>query len=185
MPALASTSKQKSSVKKQISNSTQMSKSFSVINQPRKHEHLNEASHSNHVMNKNLLLNKKVYVNKCPHVILIGNLTLQDLDVKSLIAYQQEKRKKLAYDSSQASTSSNLVKYESQQQDEDQLVDQHLKCDECDKRKNLWLCLRDDCRFIGCGQDSNSNKHSNLHSLVSFSKSKRANNSQRHFYVLN
>lgn len=170
MPVLASTSKQqKSNAKKQISNSSQMSKSFSVLNQPRKHENSHDASHSDHVMNKNLLINKKVYVNKCPHVILIGNLTLQDLDVKSLIAYQQEKRKKLAYDdSSQASTSSNLVKYESQQQDEGQLVDQHLKCDECDKRKNLWLCLRDDCRFVGCGQDSNSNKHSNLHSVVSF-----------------
>ena len=27
----------------------------------------------------------------------------------------------------------------------------HLKCDECEQRRNLWLCLRESCMFVGCG----------------------------------
>ena len=44
----------------------------------------------------------------------------------------------------------------------------HLKCDECEQRRNLWLCLRESCMFVGCGcgKDEKSNKHSTLHAQV-------------------
>jgi uncharacterized UBP type Zn finger protein len=187
MPVVASTSKQKitnldiSSTKKKTSNSTrhatQMNKSPSVISQPRKQQQQQDTTHPSNSIQSNssdLSFNgKKVFLTKCPHVILIGNLGLNNLDVKNIIAYQQEKRKKsesLESSSLCAShTSSDLVKYEKKQDDEQIIAtDTHLTCEECDKRKNLWLCLRDDCRFVGCGQDTNSNKHSNLHSMVEF-----------------
>jgi len=187
MPVVASTSKQKitnldisSTKKKPTSDSTrhatQMNKSPSVISQPRKQQQQDtqQPSNSIHANSSDLSLNsKKTFSNKCPHVILIGNLGLNNLDVKNIIAYQQEKRKNsesLESSSPCASLpSSDLVKYERKQDDEQiTAADIHLKCEECDKRKNLWLCLRDDCRFVGCGQDSNSNKHSNLHSMVKF-----------------
>ena len=188
MPVVASTSKQKitnldisSTKKKPTSNSTrhatQMNKSPSVINQPRKQQQQQDTTQSSNSIHSNSsdlsFGSKKVFLNKCPHVILIGNLGLNNLDVKNILAYQQEKRKKsesLESSSPCASQpSSDLVKYERKQDDEQiTATDIRLKCEECDKRKNLWLCLRDDCRFVGCGQDNNSNKHSNLHSMVKF-----------------
>ena len=47
-------------------------------------------------------------------------------------------------------------------------IDGRLKCDECEQERNLWLCLRDTCMFVGCGcgKDEKSNKHSTLHARV-------------------
>jgi hypothetical protein len=43
-----------------------------------------------------------------------------------------------------------------------------LKCDECSKTHNLWLCLRENCMHVGCGQDDHSNKHGSLHAFKTF-----------------
>ena len=46
--------------------------------------------------------------------------------------------------------------------------EEFLKCDECEQKKNLWLCLREDCMFVGCGGTRNeiSPKHSTHHAEV-------------------
>jgi ubiquitin carboxyl-terminal hydrolase 20/33 len=41
-----------------------------------------------------------------------------------------------------------------------------LKCDDCTIKQNLWLCLRGDCLYVGCGQNNNSNKHSMHHASI-------------------
>lgn len=57
---------------------------------------------------------------------------------------------------------------DNQEKGEEVEEDKELKCDECEQRRNLWLCLRETCLFVGCGcgKDDNSNKHSTLHAQV-------------------
>lgn len=137
------------------------------------------ATDSNVKLNKNLT--------RCPHVVLIGEIYLEDLDKTNLLNKKRDmllmNKLKLKNESLNGDeqideheqeydvSNKQLVKYENENDnniDIDVNIDyDHLKCDECEKSKNLWLCLREGCMFIGCGQDNNSNKHGNLHSLVS------------------
>lgn len=43
---------------------------------------------------------------------------------------------------------------------------QEISCSDCDCRgPNLWLCLRENCGHIGCGEKSND--HNTKHNAVS------------------
>ena len=165
MPALAATSKQKLTPK--ASNSASL-----IVNQPRKQEACQSHATSNN--SGSMLLAKKVFLTKCPHVVLIGNISHKDLDHKSLLRYQQNKRKSAPkstqnrLEQEEHASSTDLVQYETSRCHDEDADAQRLKCEECEKSKNLWVCLREDCRFVGCGQDLKSNEHSNLHSTVRY-----------------
>lgn len=95
---------------------------------------------------------------RCPHVRLIGDLSGDDFsNLSSLQIYK--KKSKLAEQEEETETN----------QDENE--SDVLKCDECEQTKSLWLCLREDCMYVGCGggtKDSNSYKHSTSHALNFF-----------------
>lgn len=109
---------------------------------------------------------------KCPHVILIGDFYQEDLDEK-VKQFEYTLNQRLLSLTNEASSSSNEDELDTTPNDQ-QLVLQPskpnspslLKCNECDCYKNLWLCLRENCMYVGCGQDQNSRKHSSLHANV-------------------
>lgn len=109
---------------------------------------------------------------KCPHVILIGNLLKQDLDKKqSEFEYTQQQ---LVLNPNLFQTE-NINSIETNNEKslcliENNLVEKEtlLKCSDCNCYKSLWVCLREDCMYVGCGQDQASNKHSSLHAIVCF-----------------
>lgn len=132
---------------------------------------------------------------KCPHVVLVGDI-LQD-DFEKQIAYQKKKTQSkhamstkvnghvLEHDDEsienkiQNETDSGINDVDSNGKLSDDITmnDElgslneqlnELKCDECNKTHNLWLCLRDNCMHVGCGQDDHSNKHGNLHAYKTF-----------------
>ena len=122
------------------------------------------------------------FTSRCPHVILIGDLYLEDVDTCSLVALQQRKKNESGgqpakdtgqeeeeeeeeeeeSDGEEAESSKQIAKL-SQKASEPAVL--YLTCDECDQRKNLWICLRQDCLYVGCGQSNL--KHSTNHAQVS------------------
>ena len=140
------------------------------------------------------------FTSRCPHVILIGDLYIEDLDVTSLIALQQRKRhesKQSLENDDEDESDQNDENNDEEDDNEDEMHNGadsknqiarlrdikngssnnnngsravespvlYLTCDECDQRKNLWLCLREDCLYVGCGQSNL--KHSTDHAQVS------------------
>ena len=190
MPVLASATSRTPQQQHASNTSSRMSKS-SIINQPRKQQDATTTTNtvtSNSSAHASISNGHVLSASRCPHVVLIGELSRTDLDRQKLIELQQRKKKRATAANTNthdndaspgvtksecSPTSTELVKYVSGDENEDDSetrtaakVD-YLQCEECDKRKNLWVCLREDCMFVGCGQDPNSNKHSNLHSMVS------------------
>ena len=178
MPVLASTATSKQNHPNKNSNTmnrtTSAAAAQSITNQPKKHD----APPQSTLLNQN---GPNSFTSRCPHVALIGSISLKDLEIKNLIAFQQRRKAALLklhienglLDNVNTTNDNSLVKYEKKSNEEEEDEDavnkdvDYLQCDECEKRKNLWVCLREDCMFVGCGQDVNSNKHSNLHSMVS------------------
>jgi hypothetical protein len=107
---------------------------------------------------------------RCPHVCLIGNFYTDDLLAENLLQIKQnlnETRRKQIH-------SKMIESLPNKEHEQDQVSQKAhnpcLKCDQCEQTKNLWLCLREDCYFIGCGgtsKDETSAKHSTWHAQVS------------------
>jgi ubiquitin carboxyl-terminal hydrolase 20/33 len=91
---------------------------------------------------------------QCPHTILIGDIYLEDLELKQLVYLKSTKNNEANEEAEETSTMVN---------GEDESSEVSLKCDDCSVKQNLWLCLRGDCFYVGCGNSNNSNKHSVLH----------------------
>ena len=118
------------------------------------------------------------FTSRCPHVILIGDLYMEDLDTCSLVALQQRKKNESESPAKDTGQEEEEEEEEDSDGEEDQSSKQiaklnrkvsesvlYLTCDECDQRKNLWICLRQDCLYVGCGQSNL--KHSTNHAQVS------------------
>jgi ubiquitin carboxyl-terminal hydrolase 20/33 len=139
-------------------------------------------NHDHHLTTSQSVTNTKSqqtvkYSNKCPHVILIGDIFIDDLDPKTRYLHQQ---KKIFESSIQIEDESDQNEEDNQENNNNNnnklalvvennanrndlnLIDR-LKCDDCDKYANLWMCLRDDCMYVGCGRDEKSNKHIDIH----------------------
>lgn len=117
--------------------------------------------------------NQSTRITRCPHVILLD---------KSFKKILELKLKQFEYTQLQNSTKSNSVLTEITESESNSksdslvclnknnsLLNGHIdpiKCNDCECNKNLWLCLKENCYYIGCGQDSASNKHSSLHAVV-------------------
>jgi uncharacterized UBP type Zn finger protein len=120
-------------------------------------------------------------VTKCPHVILIGQIFIEDLE-EIIESYQKQQQK---------STPNETIEDEEEEEEEEEkntnssidnnsleetlTVDKNvnpnedsLKCENCQIESNLWLCLRDECLFAGCGggNGSSNENHSTLHAQL-------------------
>ncbi|CAF0856128.1 unnamed protein product [Brachionus calyciflorus] len=109
---------------------------------------------------------------RCPHIIQLGDDFKEILD-KKLLEFEHTQQEAL--------TNQHLFENEVSKSEADeecnslvcsnQIVSNSqnfLKCNECKCFKNLWLCLKENCYYVGCGQDQMSNKHSSAHAAKSF-----------------
>lgn len=112
---------------------------------------------------------------RCPHVILLEKNFRQIIDLK----VKQFESTHLSLATKSNIIISEIIESENLSPLNQSLVsidkkdngnDDWIKCNECECNKNLWLCLKENCYFVGCGQDSASNKHSSLHAVVYFKK---------------
>ena len=102
------------------------------------------------------------YLTRCPHVCLIANFHVEDLNSEDLL--------KLKYETKRLAITSSVTGVETAVEQMDYSENNNsLVCDECEQTKNLWLCLREGCLYVGCGgnsKDDNSYKHSTTHAQV-------------------
>lgn len=149
-------------------NQVKKSTSFNVSTQKRCQNGIKTSSTASNCISNNSAV--KPNTTKCPHVILIGDVFIEDIESEYLIELQKEKLNKSARSNEENDESSSDLNQSLEPYNPNLISNEnidYLTCDECDKCKNLWLCLRDSCMYIGCGEDENSNKHANLHALVS------------------
>ena len=122
----------------------------------------------------------RAYASRCPHVTLIGNIYVEDLKMSAQSEMQRvRKRKKQQHQHEDQDENDDLEETismavrrqtnddepEDDDDDNKQEETRQLTCDECEQRKNLWLCLRESCMYVGCGE-SNSSQHSTNHAQV-------------------
>lgn len=168
MPISTDSLNSSSNNKKQIQKSYSSSTITSLAHNNCNHNHTLTTSQSvTNAKNQQTLK----YSNKCPHVILIGDIFVEDLDPK--IRYLHQKRKLLEAnirdedeendDQGEENNKLALVVENKNNTNDTNDIDR-LRCDDCDKYANLWMCLRSDCLYVGCGRDDKSNKHIDIHS---------------------
>lgn len=118
------------------------------------------------------------YLTRCPHVCLSASFYLEDLNQQELLKLKgKQRRERLAIEGSLSEANGDET---TEQMDTNESVVSSLSsghrqvsqlvCDECEQTRNLWLCLRQDCLYVGCGgnsKDENSFKHSTGHAQVS------------------
>lgn len=106
---------------------------------------------------------------RCPHVVLIGNVCKEDLELENLIRINSihQQQQSSSNDDEEKEADNSLVSIKNKKHTNSNNSHSHgfLKCRDCDSRKNLWVCLRDDCLYVGCGTE-NQIKHILLHANV-------------------
>lgn len=146
------------------------------------------------------------FTSRCPHVILIGDLFIEDLDTCTLVALQQRRKNDPGHEDEPGDQEEEDEEEEESDENEGQDGGQivvaklnrkaavvsesvmtttttttttlaYLTCDECDQRKNLWICLRQDCLYVGCGQSNlkhSTNHAQNFHHPLSMNLAKKS-----------
>lgn len=110
---------------------------------------------------------------RCPHVCLIGNIYIDDITPQNLLQIKlteqlknvkNEPSNEMDVNQSNEDLSSSLIENKSGSK-----RTEALQCDECEQSRNLWLCLRENCMFVGCGgKEHESYRHSTVHAQNSF-----------------